>query len=238
MGIALCGGHHAFGHVGEATGIKQRGDVPIVAEGLARQIDRTTRSVEDTDLITKLLLHQSMHVDTQVTTGPYITRDRIERMGQDDGSCQRGWQYRQQGLAQGGQVGMREGGLEFTHPDGERLFQAHVKPSLLQQRPTRSGCVEREVEGHFVECLTRESQDRIGNGEAGIGDIVLVIGRIQPLVIVIVDVGTGLHQQVGLEQEVSLLAADREALFTGQGDNAVFGFLLVLGIYMSGTGDP
>ena len=99
VGIALCGGHHALGHVGEATGIKQRGDMPIVAEGLARQIDRTTRSVEDTDLITKLLLHQSMHLNAQVKTGPDIGRDRIERMGQDDGSCQRGWQYRQQGLA-------------------------------------------------------------------------------------------------------------------------------------------
>ena len=106
--------------------------------------------------------------------------------------------------------------------------ELQVEPGLLQDVPTASRRIDRKVEGEPVESLPCEAENGIGNGEAGVMDVVLVIGRVQSLVIVVVHVGAGLDKQVRLENKVALLRGNRKPFFSGEGNDAVFRIFFVL----------
>ena len=124
---------------------------------------------------------------------------------------------------------MREWSLELTDTNGETLFHLIVEPSLLQNITTASRRIDGEIESQPIECLSRESKDSIRNGKPGIMHIVLIIGGIQPFVVVIIHAGAGLHQHIGLKHEIALLRGDGEALLARQRYDTVLGVFFILG---------
>ena len=126
---------------------------------------------------------------------------------------------------------MGEGGLEFTDADLEGFLELDVEPCLLEQVATALGGVEREVEGDLVEGLSGETEDGVGDGEAGVGDVVLVVGLVEAFVVIPVEVAARLDEHVGLEDEVALLGLDGESLASGEGNDAVVGVEVNGGIF-------
>ena len=123
---------------------------------------------------------------------------------------------------------MRKGRLELAHAQGQLRPEGHVEPRLLQQGAATGRGIEAEVERDFVERLAREAQHGVGDGEAAVGHVVLVVGGVQALVVIPVVVGAGLHQQVGLEDEITFLRLDGEAFAACQRHDAVGRLFFVL----------
>ena len=59
-------------------------------------------------------------------------------------------------------------------------------------------------------------------------DIVLIVGGVESLVVIIVDVRAGLYQQIGFEHEVAPFGGNGESLLAGQGYDTVFRILFIL----------
>ena len=111
---------------------------------------------------------------------------------------------------------MGEWGLELTQTDSELLTGGIVEPSLLKQSTSTASGIDREVERHLPKGLACETQHSIGDGEARIGHVVLIIGLVQTLVIVVIELSSRLHQQVGLEYEITFLRLNRETFTASQ----------------------
>ena len=108
---------------------------------------------------------------------------------------------------------MRERSLELADTYGEALLHLYVEPSLLQDVSSASGGIDGEVECHPVECLARETEDGVGDRETAVVYIVLIVGRVQPFIVVVVDVGAGLNQHIRFENKIPLLGSDRKTFF-------------------------
>ena len=228
VGIALRGRHHAPRHVGQASGIEQGGDVPVIAQRLAGGVDRSSRAVEDAHFVAELVAHQSVQLHAQVEARADIGHHGVERIGHNDRGGQRQRHLRQQGFAQRGQIGVREGGLELTHAQSQLRLEGHIEPRLLQQGTPAGGGIQAEVEADFVERLAGEAQHGVGDGKAAVGHVVLVVGGVQALVVIPVVVARRLHQQVGLEDEIAFLGLDGETLAACQRYDAVGRLFFVL----------
>ena len=108
---------------------------------------------------------------------------------------------------------MRERSLELANTYGKTLFYLYVEPSLLKDVSSVSGSIDGEVECHPVECLARETEDGIRDRETAVVYIVLIVGRVQPFIVVVVDVSTGLDQHIRFENEIPLLGSDCKTFF-------------------------
>ena len=102
---------------------------------------------------------------------------------------------------------MRERSLELANT------YLYVEPSLLKDVSSVSGSIDGEVECHPVECLARETEDGIRDRETAVVYIVLIVGRVQPFIVVVVDVSTGLDQHIRFENEIPLLGSDCKTFF-------------------------
>ena len=188
--------------------------MPIVGESLRGGIRAGTRAVEHTDLITQFALtaygKQAVGFHTEIETGGHGGRDGIERVGQNDGSRERGGQHRQEGFAERGEIGVGEGRLELTGAETEAVVHFHVEPGLLQDVGTAGSGVDREVVGDFVVGFTGETEHGIRQAEAGIGHVVLVVGLVETFVVVPVERAVSLHHEIGFELEAAVVAAHGE----------------------------
>ena len=206
----------------------KRGDVPVVADGFRGRVDGGSRAVEDAYLITELVCGEAMDFHAEVEARPDVRRHGIQGVGHDDGGRERRWQCGHQRFAQRGQVAVREGRLELSDAHGELVPGGHVDPRLLQDGPAAGRRVDGEVEGDAAPCLPGEAEHGVGHGEARVGQVVLVVGLVQPLVVVPVDVGCCLHQQIRFEHEVSPFRLDGESFASGERHHAVLAALFVL----------
>ena len=83
----------------------------------------------------------------------------------------------------------------------------------MQDVPSASGCIDGEVECHPVECLARKTEDGIRDRETAVVYIILIVGRVQSFIIVVIDIGTGLNQHIRFENEIPLFGGDRKTFF-------------------------
>ena len=169
-----------------------------------------------------------MNLDTEVESGADARKHGVERIRHDYSGSERRRELRKQRLAESGEVGMAEGCLEFAETHAESRARLHVDPCLLEERTARCGCVDREAVGDDAECLAGESEHSVGDGEPGIGHIVLIVGRIEAAVVVVVDGGSSLHKQVGFEDKVGIFSLEREALASGKRHHTILCILIVL----------
>ena len=95
--------------------------------------------------------------------------------------------------------------LEFTHTEAQLLGDCIVDPCLLEDVATRGSCIHADVIVDLAKSLTRKADDSVGHGEARIGDVVLIVGFVEALVVVILEVGRCLQKEVGLEHETAIV---------------------------------
>ena len=62
--------------------------MPVVAECLGSHIDGTSRTIEYTYFIAELLFYKTVDLDTEVKSGSDIGSNSIQRMREDDRSCE------------------------------------------------------------------------------------------------------------------------------------------------------
>ena len=85
------------------------------------------------------------------------------------------------------------------------LCEPHMQPiglsgqveAMMQQCSPTGSRIDGEVESHFPESLARKAKHGIGDGEARIGYVVLIVGLVEALVVVPVQLQAGLHQHIG-----------------------------------------
>ena len=214
LGAALRGGHHAPRLISEATGVEQRGNVPIVGEGFRGGIRAGAGAVENAQLVAQLafLAHgkQTVRFDTEVEARGHRRGDGVEGIRQNDGSRERSGQHGEERLAESGEIGVGKRRLELTGAETEAVVHLDIEPSLLQHVGTAGGGIDREVVGHFVVGLAGETEHGIGHGEAGVGHIVLIVGLVQPFIVIPIEGTVSLHHEVGLELEAAVVAAHGE----------------------------
>ena len=238
VGVALSLGHAAPRHEADASGVEQSGDVPVVGEGLGGVVDAAARAVPQADLIAHQPLVAEagcrlLHVAGTAQTGDAVIRhtqveagadgriDGVERIGHDDAGDERSGQDGEERFAQGGQVGVAERRLELAHAEAGGVAEAIVHPGLLQDVAAAAGRVHRDVVVEAAERGAGEADDGVGDGEAGIGHIVLIVGLVQTFVVIVVEHAARLQEEVGLEDEFAVLRLQREASVVGDAGDAV-----------------
>ena len=83
FGVTLGKRHSTIRLVGKATCIEQRRDVEVVADGLGSAILTSTRTIPQTDLITKPIGNETMHLNTKVEARANARGNGIERVRQN-----------------------------------------------------------------------------------------------------------------------------------------------------------
>ena len=174
VAVALCGGHLAPGHECDAACVEQRGDVPVIGEGLGGGVHTGPCAVPQSGLIAHvpafgLLLveaRRAVDLDAEVEASAYGGGYGIERVGHDAGGCERGGQQGEERLAQRGEVSVGEGSLELACAELHSGVHAVVHPCLLQHVGACGSRVDAQVIVQTAECLARETQYGIGDGEA------------------------------------------------------------------------
>ena len=122
----------------------------------------------------------------------------FEGIRQNDGSRERSGQHGKERLAEGGEIGGGQTGvLNLTGAETEAVVHLDIEPSLLQHVGTAGGGIDREVVGHFVVGLAGETEHGIRHGEAGVGHIVLIVGLVQPFIVIPIEGTVSLHHEVG-----------------------------------------
>ena len=111
--------------------------------------------------------------------------------------------------------------LELADAEADLILQIHVDPRLLQQRASALGRVQRQVERQLVERPARNAQNGVGNLEAAVRYVVLIV---QPelLVVVPVELAGRLEQHVGLEHEIARARLEAESFLASHRDHGAF----------------
>lgn len=228
VGVTLRGGHDTLRHEGETSGIEQGRDVPVVADGFRSRVDRCAGTVEDSYFISELIGCETVDFHAEIESRPDVRCDGVQRIRHDDRRGQRSRECRHHGFAQRRQVTVREGSLEFTDTYGKSFFHGHVDPCLLKDGSATGCCIDREVKRYLAPRFSRKSEYGIRYGKSRISQVVLVVSLVQAFVVVPIDVGRSLHQQVRFEHKVGFLRLDGEPFASGQGHHAVFAALFIL----------
>ena len=101
---------------------------------------------------------------------------------------------------------MSERRLELTCTEACGRTDGIVNPRLLKHVGTCGCSIDAEVIIETSKGLTREAQYGIGHSEARIGHIVLIIGFVESLVVVVIQLSAGLEEQIWFEDEPAVLA--------------------------------
>ena len=116
---------------------------------------------------------------------------------------------------------MGEGCLEFACAEADGRVDGIVNPCLLEDIGSSGGGIDGKVVVEASESLASEAEDSVRQGEARVGHVVLVVGFVQALVVVVVELATGLEEEVGLEDELAVFRLECEAAVVGNAQHAV-----------------
>ena len=218
---SLMRGNRALGHEGHPGRIQQRGNAQIVAERLLRHVHVDSRAVEHAQVIFPFASQQAVHHHAQIESRGDRRRGRVQAAVHVDRRGQRGGQHGEKRFAQRDQIGLAERRLELADAEADLILQIHVDPRLLQQRASALGRVQRQVERQLVERPARNAQNGVGNLEAAVRYVVLIV---QPelLVVVPVELAGRLEQHVGLEHEIARARLEAESFLASHRDHGAF----------------
>ena len=218
---ALMRRDRAFGHIGHPRGIQQRRNAQVVAERFLGQVHVDACTVEHAQVVFPFAAEQAVHHDAQVEAGSEGRRGRVQAAVHIDRRSERSGQHREQRFAQRHQVSLAERRLELTDAEPDLVFEIHVDPRLLEQRPAGFGRIQRQIEGQFIESPARETQNRIRDLETAVRHVVLVV-QAELFVVVPVEFSGGLQQHVRLQHEIARLGLKTESFFAPHRDHGAF----------------
>ena len=200
----------------------------VVADTFRSPVLGRTRTVPETNFITKLTTDQSMNLHTEIETCADTRCHGIQGIRQDGRRRQRRRQRREERLTEGSQIGMGERRLKLTHTETQFRHRSIVDPGLLQDVTPRGSRIDTDVIVDLTERLTRKADDGIVHGETRVGHIVLIIGFVESLVVIITVVEGALQIEIGFEHETPVVRLEGKPTVVGDRNHTVVHIIFVI----------